>query len=1121
MKTQNPKQNPLNDLLKVHALQTARGVGARIGIASASILLLLILTLIWFESFRYFSPNAKHMGVYFLLAAAMTSVLGITIYYWLLKRQKLNMTKEEELARRIGEDLPDVGDKLLNVVQLSHSQAPTGISTNLHQAAIQTGLRIAHKVPADILFPKTSIQRYLTRGGVAGLILVLFYLFNLQEMNGAIDRLSRMNTRFEYPLPTTLEIGSEKQIYLAGDTLKIEGELKGRPSERVQVVIQSKKDTLIYEMDVEEQRFDLLLENVMSTFTAIAKIHNDRPWEPWDAIQSESLEIQVINRPIVQDLKLRIRPPRYTRLPLEVHTRDILDISGFRGSVVRIEGLSSKELSSVNLQFESGKTLAADLDENRFQAEFRLDQPDKLWFTLEDDEGVQNLDPLRYPIHVAIDADPLIRVVVPAHDVIIGENQLIPTRVKMDDDFGFSRLELNYELIHPDYLMPDTTTYSVRIPLTDPGLASQEVDFLWDVSGISLMPEDALQYWFSVWDNNTVDGPSSAVSRKWIARLPSLDEMFSEISEGNEQIQKEQEEVLEIVKDIKEKVDELAMEVQKEPELDWTQQQEAESAIEQVEALKEQLEEISQQLDEMVSSAEDQNLFSEETLDKYSELQQMMQELITPELMEAMERLQQAIQENRPEQIEMAMEEFQSAMENFEESLERTLEIFKQVEIEQKLDEVAKRLNELADRQEDLAKDLDSMDSSDASQVEQKITEDFQQAEQAVDELAELLREHEEIPEELATDLQSEMESEQVEEKLENTMESLQAQRMEQAQRSADQAARSMKKLSQSASQMQSAAQQMMMEDVLSDFREILHATLRLSQAQEQLESQTTNVSGQSSLIRDYADGQMRLMDGLKQMAAQLQALGEKTFAVSQSMGKSAGAVQAHMTESIRQMEARNPRKASQAQLKARENLNRMALQISNSMNALEQSGESSGLSDYLQQLQSMSGQQQGLNQQTLMQMGMGNTQMMQELARRQLQLREALSQIEQGMGSDSRMLGDLGKIGEEMEAVAKELKKKRPSQRVHEQQERILSRLLDAQRSATQRDFSKKRKSETATTGRDWKSAASLPDDLGEARNVLYEELLYSLKQDYNREEKAMIRTYLNQLEAELNEDQ
>ncbi|MCF6239462.1 MAG: hypothetical protein L3J79_11755, partial [Candidatus Marinimicrobia bacterium] len=731
--------------------------------------------------------------------------------------------------------------------------------------------------------------------------------------------------------------------------------------------------------------------------------------------------------------------------------------------------LASKEIAAAALHFAGAAPIDVQLEGHRFKTGFTLMEADQIWFELTDDEGVSNLDPLVYPLYVATDVAPIIRVMVPGQDVIIGENMLIPIRLKLDDDFGFSRLELNYQIQHPDYLMADTSSYvqSVDLPRTD--LASLEFNFRWDLNQISIMPEDAIQYWFTVWDNNTVDGPRQASSKKWLARLPSLDEMFEELAQGNEQVKQEQESVLELVREIRDKVDELALEVQKDPNLSWEQQQEAGEAMEQVEQLKDQLENISQKLDEMMASAEEQNLMSDETLDKYSELQQLMEQLITPELKEAMERLQDAMEHDDPREMEMELEDFQAAMEDFQKSVERTLEIFKQVEIEQKIDELTTRLNDLAERQEDLNADLENSDPSEAAQQEQQIGDDFDKAQQLAEDLEKLLDEHEDLSSQGVQDLQEQMAREQISENLDQAASLMQQGQMSQAQPPADQAGQSLSELASQSSQMQMNMQQEMMSEVMSEFRSALLKTLRLSQTQEELEKPTAQTSRQSSLLRDYADAQMGLMQGLKQLSADLQELGTKTFAVSSSMGRALGAVQANMQEAIEQLEARNPRKSSQAQASARESLNRMARQLANSMESLQQSGQASGFSNFMQQLQQMAGQQQGLNQQTMMQMGMGSPSMMQQLARQQLQLREALSQIENGMGSDTRMLGDLGKIGQEMEAVAKELRRKRPSKKTHEQQQRILSRLLDAQRSATQRDFSKKRKSETAENNPLW----------------------------------------------------
>ena len=1116
---QTDSANPELLNLTQHARSEARGKGAILGVAGFTLISILVTLFVWLESFRYFSPESKSLFLSLLGGLGLLTIGGIVGVYWLLKRQQIESTKPENLAIQIGEKLPEIGDRILNAVQLSSRVTPEGISNSLHQAAVQTGIKVIDQVPTGLLFPSDQILGYLKKVGIGAIVLLLLYIINFQDTNAAIARLSRPEVAFEYPLPLQLNLSTTASQVLAGDSLVLTGRISGRILKKVDLIVRTRKDTSIFSLIVSDQRFELPMNHLLNSFSAVARVTNSRAWEPWKVIESKTLDVQVINRPLVQDLSVRIRPPAYTRLPTEIFTRNIMEISGFKGSRISIEGLASREIASGALHFEKAKSIPLQMQGSRFKVAFTLERADRTWIEMVDHEDVHNLDPLIYPIYVTTDVPPIIRILAPGQDVIIGDKMILPTRLKLDDDFGFSRLELHYQIQHPDYLMEDTTVYQVKVDLPRTDLSSLEFNYTWDLNDVSMMPEDAIQYWFTVWDNNSVDGFQKASTQKWLARLPSLDEMFEEIAQGNDQIKQDQEDILEVVKEIKEKVTELALEVQKDPNLSWEQQQEASEAMEQVKDLKEHLDKISEQLDKMMNSAEEQNLFSDETLDKYAELQQLLEQLITPELQEAMERLQEAMEKDNPREMEAALEDFQSAMENFQKSVERTLEIFKQVEIEQKIDELATRLNELAERQEKLNADIEEGDTADAAMQEEKISNDFDKTQELAETLENLLNESEDLSSKSVQELQEQMEQEQISQNLEEAASLMQSGEMSKAKPSSEQAEKSLKKMAAQSSQMQSGLQQQMMEQVMSEFRSALLKTLRLSQAQEDLEGPTSQTSRQSSLLRDYADSQMSLMQGLQQLSGELQELGNKTFAVSPAMGRSMGAIQAHMQEAINGLEARNPRQSAQSQAAARENLNRMARQLANSMESLQQSGESSGFSEYMQQLQQMAGQQQGLNQQTMMQMGAGNPSMMQQLARQQMQLREALKQIENGMGSDSRMLGDLGKIGDEMEEVAQKLKSKRPSQKIHEQQERILSRLLDAQRSATKKDFSKKRKSETAGSNPFWTGSNELPEDLGETRNQLYEELIFSLKQDYTREEQALIREYFNRLEVEINE--
>ena len=1103
-----------------HARSLARGVRIQSAWMAGGTLAIAVLLLLWLEGIRYLSPAVKTTLLITGIILILLIILGITLYTLALQRQGLSRSQDRALAEALGRKHPDIGDRLLNAVQLGQRAAENGISEPFRQLAVSRARDALATIDLNTLYPTREIRRIQRRStfilGIVLLLMLVTYPMSLP----ALQRLVHPRQVYPYPMPVTLSLNVTDSSLLAGDTVRVEGQVRGRQPRRVTLIQTTERDTTFYALSVKDGRFDIEFPNLRRSMTLQALVENGCFWEPWRIQRSSSQEIKVINRPVIQDLTVTLHPPAYSRLPIEVQRRDILDITGLKGSRVVLDGLISKEVEQGELRFASGSTRPLKLKGPRFQVSFNIDQQDVVSLYVVDDEGIANLRPLEYPVYLIRDVPPLVKITTPAQDVVLGESLRLPLVFKLDDDYGFSRLELNYQVEHPDYLMADTTIQSQPLDLPPRAPTTLEMDYFWDLDAIGLMPEDAVTYWITVWDNNEVDGPQMGVSRRWTARFPSLTEMFEEMDRSHAEAREQTEDVLEVVQDIKEKIDELALEVKKDPNLDWEQQQEASQAMAEMADLQEQLEAISEELDKMLENAEQQNLFSEETLEKYSELQQLMSELITPEMMEAMQRLQEAMQEQDPQQMARALEDFQSSMEDFERSVERTLEIFKQIELEQTIDELAQRLEDLAQRQEELTESLSDMDqeqAKDAAALEERIQQDFETAQTVAEHLDDLLEQRPELDDAALEALQEAMDEAALDQQLEAAAEALEQGNISQAQPHSQQAQQSLQQMAQMAGMMQQGMQQQMMDQVMDEFREVILKTLALSQAQESLEGQTNNTPRHSSKLREHAQSQQDLQGGLRQIAGDLAKLGEKTFAVSTAMSRNLGKSLSEMQSAIQSMEDRNPRRAAQNQAASREHLNRMAQQLASAMQNLQQSGQSSGFQQYMQQLQQMAGSQQGLNEQTMMQMGSGSMSMMQQLAERQMQLRESLGRIEQGMGEDGRMLGDLGKIGEDMEAVARELNQRQPSKRVLQQQERILSRLLDAQRSAHQRDYSKKRKSRTGASQPGWQGVTGLPEDLGETRNLLYEEVLHSMRQGYSREEQALIRQYFENLEASL----
>ena len=167
-----------------------------------------------------------------------------------------------------------------------------------------------------------------------------------------------------------------------------------------------------------------------------------------------------------------------------------------------------------------------------------------------------------------------------------------------------------------------------------------------------------------------------------------------------------------------------------------------------------------------------------------------------------------------------------------------------------------------------------------------------------------------------------------------------------------------------------------------------------------------------------------------------------------------------------------------------------------------------------MESLAEMSGQQQGINQST-MQMGgmsmMNQQGMMQRLQAQQQQLQQALNDLlSENPGEES---GGLGKAEKEMEEVIEDFRRRKVNRQTMERQERILSRMLDAQKSLSQRDYSEKRKSKQGETFT-YDGPAGLPSDLGEREVLLIEAMEEALQEGHSREYQDIIKTYFRELQ-------
>jgi len=135
----------------------------------------------------------------------------------------------------------------------------------------------------------------------------------------------------------------------------------------------------------------------------------------------------------------------------------------------------------------------------------------------------------------------------------------------------------------------------------------------------------------------------------------------------------------------------------------------------------------------------------------------------------------------------------------------------------------------------------------------------------------------------------------------------------------------------------------------------------------------------------------------------------------------------------------------------------------------------------------------------------------MQRLQAQQQQLQQALQDLlSENPGEQS---GGMGKAKEEMDQVIEDFKRRKVDRQTMDRQEKILSRMLDAQKSMSQRDYSEKRKSKQGESF-SYDGPAGLPVDYGERKVLLIEAMEEALDEGHSIEYQKMIKTYFRELQ-------
>ncbi len=1066
------------------------------------------------ESFFYFSASIRTILLFTGITLTLLVFL-VGIFYVIMRQKKIPSDKSHfKIADEVGINYPEIKDELVNSLQLYINNSGY-YSDSLIKAAFDR----VYKLCKDKDFTKVVDYReflFYLRNYFSFVAISSLVLLAVPAINNAFIRVLHFNTEFEAP-GITFEIIPGNSEISKGSTITIKIRVRGGNPEFIQLYKRNQDQPEYSAKQVKRDslnNFNIVETGVTQSFSYYAATSN---------YKSEIFQISVISNPVIQKLDLSVTPPRYSNLAAFVQS-DNGNLSVLKGSAIKINLESSRNISEAKIVFSDSASKPLNVVLNKAEGIITASKNDNYRILIKDKKGITNLNPIEYELSIISDEFPKIEIVAPQDETTSGNINILPVIAKIKDDYGFSKLIFNYRLESSNYRSPDQNYTSTQLNLKNQ-VKEDDIYFNWDLGGLYLAEGETVSFFLEIFDNDLISGPKSSKSQLRFVTVPSLKDMFAAADESQDNLQRDLENTLRETEKLSKELQKISDELKQDSkELSWQEKEKLESGVKKIEELLEKTNNAAEKLESLKKDLMNNNLLSNETLEKYNELQKLLEDLNSEELQTALKKMQDALQSVSRQNAQMSLEDLKANEEMIKKSIERTLNLLKRIQIEQKIDELVLRANDLTEKLNEQVENIKKNGLNDKSveksleQKQESISDNIKESEEIVKKLDEMMKSMQDMPKELMSELSQKL-SEQNNQQLSSDVKS--ALKQSDKQTSMDKLESLQNNMMQFSDQLQSiqkAMQQMNQTKTFLEMAKSLNSLIELSKDEESLKNLTSEMSSTSSKLSQLASEQSLIQDNLRRVAQSMSETAQKTFAITPEMGKAIGNAHNSMDMAITHLINQNTQASAVEQTNAMKYINEAASLLKGSMQQMMSGGQGGGMMSLFQQLQKLSQQQMSLNQLTQM-MNQGAlspemAQQMQRLSQQQEMIRKSLEQLNREAkeaGQSKRLASNLEKILEEMKEVVTDLSSNNVNDDIVKQQDKILSRLLDAQKSISERDFEDNR---TSNTGENIKRNSPTSTINSKANlELLRDQLLNAIREGYKKDYEDIIRKYFDSL--------
>jgi hypothetical protein len=404
-----------------------------------ALFVIFIFAFVGILEMEFYFPSSTRAKIFFGVVGI--SLLSFLIYVLPALLKFLGMIRSRsyfELADEVGKKYPQIGDKLLDALQIyeqRYNRSAYYSEELIESAFVQLGSEVL-KYDWDRV--DSSASRKNISVLFSFLMIFAIALFLSPSLRSSYIRILNYNYKFIKPSDYIIKVEPGDTIVAKGSSVKIKVYIRPQrqgivePSEvEIWMSQAGLKEFEVRKVKKNDGKFEDEFFNLRSSLEYFVKFKD---------VKSEKFRIDVIDRPIVKLLKVKLVYPEYTGFEPQYLDDNAGDITAIAGTVANFEILANKELDSAKIVFDEFSPVNLEISGERAKGKVKLMRNANYHIELLSKDGLRSEQPVQYRINVIPDEYPRVEILKPGKSIDIGRDMNLVINAKITDDFGFTKV---------------------------------------------------------------------------------------------------------------------------------------------------------------------------------------------------------------------------------------------------------------------------------------------------------------------------------------------------------------------------------------------------------------------------------------------------------------------------------------------------------------------------------------------------------------------------------------------------------------------------------------------------------------------------------------------------------